>query len=367
MRRVPPSILGSPATAGAAHEAAAEPAARKVASGAQEAARLDLRSLRRVLLLGAAVVLLCLPSTSAASGAGAGDPVLGPGSGFAATHGSQAVRELQRRLHGLGQEPGPIDGLYGPHTQAAVAGFQRTRGLRVDGVVGPETTGGLSAAGGSRGVLALGSGYADGASAAVRSLQHRLRGLSRSPGPVDGLYGPRTAAAVADFQRSHGLAVDGVLGPQTTRKLIRRHAGRAPARAGPDARVPQSPRPHGHGADRAPPESASPNIGTTGSVLLMAAAAAALLLAFGRLLRRPAGSKRVVGTRLNLGLVCAALLASFGIGAASGALFATRAAPDESKGTAGVVRARIPVREGAAPAGSEGRAQRFEAGGRRSE
>ena len=51
------------------------------------------------------------------------------------------------------------------------------------------------------------------------ALQRRLVERGHSPGPVDGLYGLRTAAAVAGFQRAAGLVVDGVAGPVTLRAL----------------------------------------------------------------------------------------------------------------------------------------------------
>jgi hypothetical protein len=47
----------------------------------------------------------------------------------------------------------------------------------------------------------------------VRALQQRL-GVS-----ADGVYGPRTRAAVKRFQRAHGLTADGVAGPQTLAAL----------------------------------------------------------------------------------------------------------------------------------------------------
>jgi hypothetical protein len=37
--------------------------------------------------------------------------------------------------------------------------------------------------------------------------------------PADGVYGPRTRAAVRRFQRRHGLTVDGVVGPKTAAAL----------------------------------------------------------------------------------------------------------------------------------------------------
>lgn len=47
----------------------------------------------------------------------------------------------------------------------------------------------------------------------VRALQKKL-GVK-----ADGVYGPRTRAAVKRFQRANGLAVDGVAGPQTVAAL----------------------------------------------------------------------------------------------------------------------------------------------------
>ncbi len=51
----------------------------------------------------------------------------------------EAVRELQQRLTDQGFDPGPIDGIFGPQTEAAVRAFQRAAGLEDDGIVGPWT------------------------------------------------------------------------------------------------------------------------------------------------------------------------------------------------------------------------------------
>src|SRR3954454_14152264 len=61
------------------------------------------------------------------------------GSGYQSATDADAVRILQRRLRRLGNEPGPIDGLYGPLTQGAVERFQQRHGLAVDGIVGRQT------------------------------------------------------------------------------------------------------------------------------------------------------------------------------------------------------------------------------------
>jgi peptidoglycan hydrolase-like protein with peptidoglycan-binding domain len=49
------------------------------------------------------------------------------------------VKNIQRALKALGINPGPIDGDYGSQTVAAVAAFQATKGLIVDGQVGLQT------------------------------------------------------------------------------------------------------------------------------------------------------------------------------------------------------------------------------------
>ncbi|MEC4807233.1 MAG: peptidoglycan-binding protein [Jaaginema sp. PMC 1079.18] len=56
--------------------------------------------------------------------------------------GSQGalVAKVQSKLSSLGYSIGPYDGAYGPLTKAAVMRFQRSKGLTVDGVVGPSTS-----------------------------------------------------------------------------------------------------------------------------------------------------------------------------------------------------------------------------------
>jgi putative peptidoglycan binding protein len=73
--------------------------------------------------------------------------------------------------------------------------------------------------------LRPGTGYTrPGGSRRVRDLQRRLTRLGYRPGARDGLFGPRTQAAVLAFQRKHGLRRTGTVAADTLRVLQRRTA-----------------------------------------------------------------------------------------------------------------------------------------------
>lgn len=53
----------------------------------------------------------------------------------------------------------------------------------------------------------------------IRQIQQKLFDAGFDPGPIDGIYGPKTAAGVGAFQRVKGLVMDGEVGPQTSEAL----------------------------------------------------------------------------------------------------------------------------------------------------
>jgi peptidoglycan hydrolase-like protein with peptidoglycan-binding domain len=160
--------------------------------------------MKRVLI--AALALLCAMPL-AARAQGAAGPV------YEQPLSAQAVRDVQVRLRQLGYYAGPIDGIWGQGTSAAVARFQQNRRLAATGELNQAT---VSALGLDPSRL-VSRGYAPRAEIAparigpqtTRAVQHQLRHAGFYGGPIDGVWGPNTRAAMAAYQRRNGFAVTG--------------------------------------------------------------------------------------------------------------------------------------------------------------
>jgi peptidoglycan hydrolase-like protein with peptidoglycan-binding domain len=128
------------------------------------------------------------------------------------------VRTLQYLLRARGHSV-VVDGMFGPATDAAVRAFQREKHLGVDGIVGPDTWSAL--------IVQVRQGSEGDA---VRGVQEefQFRNLSGDPETglaVDGIFGPKTDAAVRGFQEAlhkdiPSVTVDGIVGPVTWRALV---------------------------------------------------------------------------------------------------------------------------------------------------
>jgi len=128
------------------------------------------------------------------------------------------VKTLQYLLRARGHRVS-VDGLFGPTTGTAVKAFQTSHGLFADEIVGPITWAAL--------VVRVKKGSQGDA---VRGVQEefQFRNLSGDPstGPqVDGIFGPKTDAAVRGFQQALSLdipsvKVDGIVGPITWQALV---------------------------------------------------------------------------------------------------------------------------------------------------
>lgn len=187
----------------------------------------------------------------------------------------ESVRELQSMLVLLGYYPGPVSGVFQEDTQMAVQRFQQAAAITADGIVGPATWSKLLPAPAAETTPpgqtvattapatnpptasnppasnppasnppannppATSSPTAPPATAtppgstsaslpilrpgmegdAVRFLQRRLTAKQVYSGPISGVFGPQTEAAVRQLQRTNNLTVDGIVGPATWRAL----------------------------------------------------------------------------------------------------------------------------------------------------
>jgi len=145
------------------------------------------------------------------------------------------VAALQVALRALHVYHGGIDGIRGPRTRGSVRRFQRRKGLTADGIVGLRTRRKLGRRGrprlGSRALRRGRRGWD------VAALQFMLRRRGVSPGSIDGGFGRGTSRAVRRFQRRAGIAVDGVVGAATIRRLRHRRSRRRARSGGPSGPV----------------------------------------------------------------------------------------------------------------------------------
>lgn len=110
----------------------------------------------------------------------------------------QAYREYQAALNRMGLNAGAEDGIWGPQTQQAHDKHWHAVHNQSTGRPSSKNAGELN--------------YAD----IQTALNRHGYGLA-----VDGIWGPKSSNALADFQRKNGLTVDRMVGPKTWDKLNR--------------------------------------------------------------------------------------------------------------------------------------------------
>jgi N-acetylmuramoyl-L-alanine amidase len=146
------------------------------------------------------------------------------------------VRDLHRRLAELGHvHPDNDSESFDSQTANLVSSFQESRGLEPSGVCDKETWAALVESGyrvGDR-FLYLQNPMLRGED--VTQLQLAISALGFDAGRVDGIFGPATRRALAEFQRNVGLTSDGVAGPDVSAALER--LGHHPDRATPVSKV----------------------------------------------------------------------------------------------------------------------------------
>jgi peptidoglycan hydrolase-like protein with peptidoglycan-binding domain len=134
---------------------------------------------------------------AAAESASAGVVTAGNAPGKAVYASSSVTNGIQKALKKLGYDPGAIDGIMGPHTQAAVKQFQQANGLVADGIMGPKTQAALAKA--LRGHVAAAGGVQARAPGVLAKTAAPVQGVAagnegdsyREPFPMDLNYKPK--------------------------------------------------------------------------------------------------------------------------------------------------------------------------------
>lgn len=137
------------------------------------------------------------------------NPVLDQGS-----NKDQSILRLQQSLNRLkitdkNNRPLTEDNSMGPATSSATEKFQRIVGVLATGIAGNTTWNAINQILAKRVIQGT---HASGV--IIRYLQYRV---GADP---DGIYGPKTEAAIKKFQQQNGLTADGIIGAMTWQKLI---------------------------------------------------------------------------------------------------------------------------------------------------
>ncbi len=120
----------------------------------------------------------------------------------------RTIRQAQEALKGKGRDPGPIDGVLGPRTVAALNDYQKAEGLATTGRLDAKTLESLGIQVPPEPRL-----RAD----RVRELQQALAERGYDPGPVDGVMGTRTRTALRKY-----VAVPPPQAPTPADEIIKR-------------------------------------------------------------------------------------------------------------------------------------------------
>lgn len=117
---------------------------------------------------------------------------------------------LQQSLTDAGYDAGPVDGIYGPQTVAAVGAVQEAHGLPVTGTVDKATAAALQAD-----LEAQGAAAERSALVSTTALQQTLHLAGYWDGPVDGQWTPELTTAVTTFQTDLGVPPTGTVDAAT--------------------------------------------------------------------------------------------------------------------------------------------------------
>ena len=139
---------------------------------------------------------------------------------------SKTIQSIQQELVEKGYEPGPVDGVQGQMTMAAVMAYQHDHDLPVTGIASAELLKNIIL-GGSIGKSSTAESVLppEEMKVLVQLVQKTLSELDYAAGPVDGLMGTATQSAIKKFERDRNLSAKGRISGRLLRELMQANGG----------------------------------------------------------------------------------------------------------------------------------------------
>lgn len=140
-----------------------------------------------------------------------------PASALSTSH-TNMIKAIQRELQARGYDPGPVDGVAGTFTRAAIMAYQSDTSLPVTG----DSSGSLLehiVLGESTGPVSEQTEVPGETMALIKKVQQFLEDRGYKPGPVDGIIGTGTKNAVRAFESDQNLPQTGRISGKLLRKI----------------------------------------------------------------------------------------------------------------------------------------------------
>ncbi|MGI9407651.1 MAG: peptidoglycan-binding domain-containing protein [Hyphomicrobiaceae bacterium] len=144
----------------------------------------------------------------------------------------ETVRAIQRELSVRGYEPGPVDGILGIMTRAAVMAYEHDEKLPLTADPSPGLLERIILGGVVQGATRQRKRSGKHARLIARSVQDSLARLGYMPGPADGIVSTNTARAIKAFERDHDIAPSGRISGRLISRLGRVNGSRFSVAAG---------------------------------------------------------------------------------------------------------------------------------------
>ena len=143
---------------------------------------------------------------------------------------AETVRGIQQQLLSQGYDPGPVDGVNGFLTRAAIMAYQHDKGLPVTGEVSErllkQIVFGESK---SQAVTSDKQAVPKETVTLIKTVQKILAKMGYDPGPVDGIMGASTRRAIQNFEQEQKMSAKGRISGRLLKALVRVTGAKLPA------------------------------------------------------------------------------------------------------------------------------------------